>query len=81
MRITLKHALLRRWTFRMRLTVLYGAVFLLAGVLLLGITYLLVQQRLERQAEALAKQRDTVGPRACRCSEATKGSRSPTAGG
>ena len=33
-------------TIRIRLTVLYGALFLLAGAVLLGVTYLLVQQTL-----------------------------------
>jgi signal transduction histidine kinase len=51
---------MRYWTFRLRLTVLYGAVFLLAGVLLLGVTYVLVQQRLDRQAVAYAQQRDAL---------------------
>ncbi|SEG72950.1 Signal transduction histidine kinase [Thermomonospora echinospora] len=40
----------RNWTIRARLTALYGGVFVLAGTLLLGSTYLLVQQRLENQA-------------------------------
>jgi signal transduction histidine kinase len=38
---------MRRLTIRVRLTVLYGGLFLLAGVVLLGVTYLLMQQRLE----------------------------------
>jgi signal transduction histidine kinase len=38
---------MRRLTIRMRLTVLYGGLFLLAGVTLLGVTYLLVEQRLK----------------------------------
>ncbi len=33
---------LPRWTLRLRLTVLYGSLFLLAGAILLGITYALV---------------------------------------
>jgi signal transduction histidine kinase len=38
-----------RWSIRVRLTVLYGGLFLLAGVILLGVTYVLVQQSLERR--------------------------------
>jgi signal transduction histidine kinase len=37
---------MRRLTIRLRLTVLYGGLFLLAGVILLGVTYLLVKQSL-----------------------------------
>jgi signal transduction histidine kinase len=37
----------KRWTIRVRLTVLYGGLFFLAGAMLLGVTYLLVQQSLE----------------------------------
>jgi signal transduction histidine kinase len=37
----------RHWTIRVRLTVLYGGLFFLAGTLLLGVTYVLVAQRLE----------------------------------
>ncbi|HEV7897883.1 MAG TPA: ATP-binding protein [Planosporangium sp.] len=40
---------MRRLTIRMRLTVLYGGLFLLAGVVLLGVTYLLVEQRLDNR--------------------------------
>lgn len=36
-----------RWSIRVRLTVLYGGLFFLAGAVLLGVTYLLVQQSLE----------------------------------
>lgn len=38
-----------RWTLRTRLTVLYGVLFFLAGAVLLGLTYLLVQASLESQ--------------------------------
>jgi signal transduction histidine kinase len=38
-----------RWTIRARLTLLYGGLFLLAGAMLLTVTYLLVQQSLERR--------------------------------
>ncbi|MCW6004113.1 HAMP domain-containing protein [Micromonospora sp. CPCC 205371] len=38
---------MKRWTIRLRLTVLFGALFFLAGALLLGVTYVLVNQRLE----------------------------------
>ncbi len=37
----------RHWTIRVRLTAFYGALFLLAGALLLGVTYWLVAKRLE----------------------------------
>lgn len=35
---------MRGWTIRARLTALYGVLFLLSGVILLGVTYILVQQ-------------------------------------
>jgi signal transduction histidine kinase len=38
---------MNRWTIRVRLTVLYGGLFFLAGAVLLGVTYLLMAQRLE----------------------------------
>jgi signal transduction histidine kinase len=38
---------MRRLSIRVRLTVLYGGLFLLAGTILLGVTYLLVKQRLD----------------------------------
>ncbi|MEV6630288.1 ATP-binding protein [Actinoplanes sp. NPDC051470] len=38
-----------RWTVRLRLTVLYGGLFMLAGAILLTITYLLLAQALNRQ--------------------------------
>ncbi|GLH97716.1 sensor histidine kinase [Phytohabitans aurantiacus] len=38
---------MNRWTIRLRLTVLFGALFFLAGALLLGVTYFLVNQRLD----------------------------------
>ncbi|MEO3929066.1 HAMP domain-containing sensor histidine kinase [Micromonosporaceae bacterium B7E4] len=42
---------MRRWTIRTRLTVIYGGCFLLAGVALLAVTYLLVQHSLDTQGE------------------------------
>jgi len=39
---------MNRWTIRVRLTVLYGGLFFLAGAVLLGVTYLLMAQRLDR---------------------------------
>jgi signal transduction histidine kinase len=39
---------------RTRLTVLYGALFLLGGALLLGVTYLLVQQNIHQRSSAAA---------------------------
>jgi signal transduction histidine kinase len=44
---------MRRATIRVRLTVLYGGLFLLAGVVLLGVTYLLVQQSLNNNNPGL----------------------------
>ena len=41
-----------RWTLRARLTALYGAVFVLAGIVLLALTYLLVGANLDRQLRA-----------------------------
>jgi signal transduction histidine kinase len=43
----MKMLLPRNWTIRVRLTVLYGGMFFLAGSVLLGVTYLLVKQSLE----------------------------------
>jgi signal transduction histidine kinase len=43
----MKALLPRNWTIRVRLTVLYGGMFFLAGAVLLGVTYLLVKQSLE----------------------------------
>jgi signal transduction histidine kinase len=39
----------RVWTFRVRLTALYGASFLLVGTALLGVTYLLLAAALDKQ--------------------------------
>ena len=36
----------RRLSIRARLTVVYGGLFFLAGAVLLGVTYVLVQERL-----------------------------------
>ena len=38
---------MRRLSIRVRLTVLYGSLFFLAGAVLLGVTYLLVKQAIE----------------------------------
>jgi signal transduction histidine kinase len=38
---------MRHWTIRVRLTVLYGGLFMLAGAALLGLTYLLVERSLD----------------------------------
>lgn len=37
----------RQWTIRVRLTVLYGGMFFLAGAVLLGLTYVLVRESLD----------------------------------
>jgi signal transduction histidine kinase len=41
--------MMKRWTMRARLTALYGGLFFLAGAVLLGVTYLLLQQSLRNQ--------------------------------
>jgi signal transduction histidine kinase len=41
---------LRRWTVRARLTAWYGALFLLVGAALLGVTYVLVARALDNQS-------------------------------
>ncbi|GAA0906941.1 sensor histidine kinase [Virgisporangium aurantiacum] len=43
---------MKSWTIRVRLTVLYGSFFFVAGALLLGVTYLLVERSLDRRADA-----------------------------
>lgn len=43
---------MNRWTIRVRLTVLYGGLFFVAGALLLAVTYLLVAQSLDRRVNA-----------------------------
>jgi signal transduction histidine kinase len=45
-----KRTRLSRLTIRARLTLVYGGLFVLAGVLLLGVTYVLVAQRLPEDA-------------------------------
>jgi len=40
---------MKYWTIRVRLTVLYGGLFFLAGAVLLGVTYLLVQGQLDQR--------------------------------
>lgn len=45
----MKSVITRHWTIRVRLTVLYGGLVLLAGALVLGVTFLLVQQRFNQQ--------------------------------
>jgi signal transduction histidine kinase len=49
---------MRRLTIRARLTLLYGGLFLLAGIILLGVTYLLAQQRLN---DAKFQPRSVIG--------------------
>ncbi|NUR72555.1 MAG: HAMP domain-containing histidine kinase [Hamadaea sp.] len=43
-----------RWSLRVRLTVLYGGLFVLAGALLLGVTYFLVERSLDARMGASA---------------------------
>jgi signal transduction histidine kinase len=47
-----------RLTVRARLTLVYGGLFVLAGMVLLGATYILVQQRLPMAAGKMAIQKD-----------------------
>ncbi|GAB3941232.1 HAMP domain-containing sensor histidine kinase [Kribbella albertanoniae] len=42
---------MKSWTLRARLTILYGGLFLVAGAVLLGVTYLLVQNSLATQLD------------------------------
>jgi signal transduction histidine kinase len=42
---------MKNWTIRLRLTVLYGGLFFVAGALLLAVTYFLVERSLDRRAE------------------------------
>ena len=44
----MKRQLMMRTTIRARLTLVYGGLFLLAGMVLLGVTYVLVGQRMPR---------------------------------
>lgn len=56
---------MRRLTIRVRLTVLYGGLFFLAGAVLLGVTYLLVKQSITATGKAnvkIAAIKDTVNP-------------------
>ena len=43
------------WTFRVRLTVLYGGLFFLAGAVLLGLTYVLVRQTLDTRGFGMSE--------------------------
>lgn len=47
----------RNWTIRLRLTVLYGSLFFLAGAVLLAVTYLLVKQSLETRSFGMGADR------------------------
>jgi signal transduction histidine kinase len=44
-----------RFTLRMRLTLVYGGLFLIAGIVLLGVTYLLVERQMPRGTIMLSK--------------------------
>jgi signal transduction histidine kinase len=46
----------RRFTLRARLTLLYGGLFLVAGVVLLGVTYALFSQQLNRSGQKVIAQ-------------------------
>ncbi|MDG4822199.1 HAMP domain-containing sensor histidine kinase [Asanoa sp. WMMD1127] len=51
---------MRRWTVRVRLTAAYGLVFLVAGVALLGVTYVLMDATLDRQTVDVSTVLDKV---------------------
>ena len=51
-----------RLTVRSRLTLVYGGLFVLAGMVLLGATYILVQQRLPMAAGGRASEETVAGP-------------------
>ena len=56
---------MRRLSIRVRLTVLYGSLFFLAGAVLLGVTYLLVKQTItttDKASVKIAAIKDTVSP-------------------
>ncbi|WP_433532807.1 sensor histidine kinase [Micromonospora sp. CA-263727] len=55
---------MKRLTLRARLTLVYGGLFLLAGVVLLGVTYVLVDQRMPQQFRAEFPDRAAVVTRA-----------------
>jgi signal transduction histidine kinase len=50
-----------RWTARLRLTLWYGGLFLLAGLVLVGTSFLLVRQRLPPQGEKVVCVRSSGG--------------------
>jgi signal transduction histidine kinase len=54
---------MKGWTFRTRLTVFYGCLVLLAGITILGVTYLLVEQNLNRQGEPSLNSSSEATPR------------------
>jgi signal transduction histidine kinase len=53
---------MKRLTIRVRLTVLYGGLFLLAGTILLGVTYLLAKQRIDGSIPKLGTVVAVQGP-------------------
>jgi len=57
---------MNRLTIRLRLTALYGLLFLIGGALLLGVTYLLLAQRLEMNAIESALNAPSEPSFACR---------------
>ncbi|WP_341718093.1 HAMP domain-containing sensor histidine kinase [Micromonospora sp. FIMYZ51] len=54
---------MKRLTLRARLTLVYGGLFLLAGIVLLGVTYVLVDQRTTQGLQAGFQERHTVPTR------------------
>ncbi len=52
---------MRRLTLRMRLTLVYGGLFLFGGLVVLGVTHLLVEQQLPRAGGVMVN-RQLVGP-------------------
>jgi signal transduction histidine kinase len=57
-----KRPRITRLTIRARLTLLYGVLFLLAGMALLGVTYVLVSQQVPRSASLVESSQPSPGP-------------------
>jgi len=64
--------MLPRMTIRARLTFVYGGLFVLAGILLLGVTYLLIQQRAPGAGVVMGSQQGAVPPDPVRFPQETK---------
>jgi signal transduction histidine kinase len=69
-----------RWTARLRLTLWYGGLFLLAGLVLVGTSYVLVHQRLEPKGSTVMCSADAAGVPP-RCTQLDEGGGSPAPNG